>query len=78
MFLLAADNDELVSADQLFGTAGLVGTPKASIEMATEPCGHLSLFLGAEVLGRTWRRIAHWLGRDSAIATSHTAGKWNA
>jgi poly(3-hydroxyalkanoate) synthetase len=64
IFFLAADNDELVSADQLFGAARLVSTPKACIEMATEPCGHLSLFLGAEVLGGTWRRIADWLGQD--------------
>ncbi|MCR6732724.1 MAG: alpha/beta fold hydrolase [Afipia sp.] len=69
MFLLAADNDELVSADQLFGTARLVSTPKACIEMVREPCGHLSLFLGAEVLGGTWRRIAHWLGQN--MATPH-------
>jgi poly(3-hydroxyalkanoate) synthetase len=64
IFLLAADNDELVSVDQLFGTARLVSTPKAFIEMATEPCGHLSLFLGAQVLGGTWRRIADWLGQN--------------
>lgn len=71
MFLLAADNDELVSADQLFGTARLVGTPKAFIEIATEPCRHLSLFLGAGVLGGTWRRIAYWLCQDPATATPH-------
>jgi hypothetical protein len=45
--------------------------------MATEPCGHLSLFLGAGLLGGTWRRIAHWLGQDAAIATAHTAEKRN-
>ena len=64
IFLLAADNDELVSVDQLFGTARLVSTPKALIEIATESCGHLSLFLGAKVLEGTWRRIADWLGQD--------------
>jgi poly(3-hydroxyalkanoate) synthetase len=64
MFLLAAGDDKLVSADQLFETARLVSTPKAFLEMATEPCGHLSLFLGADVLGGTWRKIAHWLNSD--------------
>lgn len=69
MFLLAAGNDEVVSADQLFETARLVSTPKAFLEMATEPCGHLSLFIGAKVLGGTWRKIAHWLGHD--LKTAH-------
>jgi poly(3-hydroxyalkanoate) synthetase len=72
IFLLAADNDELVSVDQLFGIARLISTPKAFIEMATEPCGHLSLFLGAKVLDGTWRRIADWLAQNPAT-TPHPA-----
>ena len=68
MFLLAAHDDEVVARDQLFATADLVGTPSTAIEMATEPCGHLSLFLGARTIEGAWRRIAHWLSRDSAFA----------
>lgn len=64
LFLLAARDDELVSPDQLLATAGLVGTPKHAIETAIEPCGHLSLFLGAETLLHTWPKIAHWLNGD--------------
>ncbi len=64
VFLLAARDDELIAVDQLFATAHLIGTPKAHIEMVTEPCGHLSLFLGAKTLCETWQRIACWLGRD--------------
>jgi poly(3-hydroxyalkanoate) synthetase len=60
-FLLAARDDELVSANQLLATAGRIGTPRKNIEMALEPCSHLSLFLGAATLGRTWPRIARWL-----------------
>jgi poly(3-hydroxyalkanoate) synthetase len=62
IFLLGARDDELVAPEQLFATAKRVGTPKEHIEMATEPCGHLSLFLGAETMKRSWVRIAEWLG----------------
>jgi poly(3-hydroxyalkanoate) synthetase len=63
IFLLAARDDELISVDQLFATAKRVGTSRGAIETMTEPCGHLSLFLGAETLHRAWPRIAHWLAR---------------
>jgi poly(3-hydroxyalkanoate) synthetase len=62
IFLLAASNDEIVSVDQLFATARLVGTPAELLEKMTEPCGHLSLFLGSKALGGAWRKISHWLG----------------
>ena len=60
--------DEIVAPGQLFATARLVGTPPTAIEMVTEPCGHLSLFLGARTIDGAWRRIADWLKRDMAIA----------
>jgi poly(3-hydroxyalkanoate) synthetase len=64
IFLLGAEDDNLVAPDQLFATGNRVGTPKSHIEMATEPCGHLSLFLGAETIKRSWTRIACWLGEE--------------
>ena len=60
-FLFAARDDELVAADQLFATTDCIGTPRAQIETAIEPCGHLSLFLGACTLSNSWARIARWL-----------------
>jgi len=62
IFLLGAEDDEIVAPEQLFATANRVGTPRPHIETATEPCGHLSLFLGAETMKRSWPRIARWLG----------------
>jgi poly(3-hydroxybutyrate) depolymerase len=62
IFLLGAADDEIVAPEQLFATAYRVGTPRQYIETATEPCGHLSLFLGAETMKRSWPRIARWLG----------------
>lgn len=63
MFLLAARDDELVAPEQLFAAARLVATPARDIEMATEPCRHLGLFMGAQTLQRAWPRVVHWLGR---------------
>jgi poly(3-hydroxyalkanoate) synthetase len=62
IFLLGAGDDEIVAPEQLFATAGHVGTPKQRIETATEPCGHLGLFLGAGTIRNAWPRIARWLG----------------
>ena len=64
IFLLAAGNDEIVPAGQLFAAARLVGTPAEHLVKMTEPCGHLSLFLGAVVLDEAWRNIAGWLDHD--------------
>src|SRR5216683_48881 len=64
IFLLAARNDEVVSVDQLFATARLVGTPAELLEQMTEPCGHLSLFLGSKALDGSWRKISRWLSSE--------------
>jgi len=64
IFLLGARDDELIAPEQLFATARRVGTPKQHIETATEPCGHLSLFIGAETIKCSWVRIADWLRAD--------------
>jgi poly(3-hydroxyalkanoate) synthetase len=61
--LLAGSNDEVVSVDQLFAVARLVGTPREHLMKMIEPCGHLSLYLGAEALSRAWPNIARWLMR---------------
>ncbi len=62
--LLAGSRDEIVSADQLYAEARMVGTPAEQLEKQTEPSGELSLYLGASDLDGAWRRIAHWLVQD--------------
>ena len=64
VFLLAGADDIVVPRDQAFATARLLGTPPAWLERACEPCGHLSLFMGRNVLGHSWRRVARWLQAD--------------
>ncbi|MGA9088188.1 MAG: alpha/beta fold hydrolase [Bradyrhizobium sp.] len=62
--LLAASDDEVVSVEQLFAVARLIGTPAEHLVKMTEPGGHLSLFLGTDVLGGAWREIVRWLRHD--------------
>jgi poly(3-hydroxyalkanoate) synthetase len=64
VFLLAAADDVVVPLDQAFATAGLLGTPPACVERASEPCGHLGLFMGCKTLSNSWHRIARWLEAD--------------
>jgi poly(3-hydroxyalkanoate) synthetase len=64
IFLLGARDDEIVAPEQLFATANRIGTPKERVVTVSEPCGHLSLFLGAETVKGTWARIACWLRQE--------------
>ncbi|AMN38481.1 alpha/beta fold hydrolase [Rhodoplanes sp. Z2-YC6860] len=66
--LLAATFDEIVNEQQMFAVARLVGTAAADLIELKEPCGHLSLFIGAKTLDRAWPRIARWLNHDSTLA----------
>jgi poly(3-hydroxyalkanoate) synthetase len=61
VFLLAAERDNVVPLDQALATARLLGTPPQWLEQASEPCGHLGLFMGRESLTRSWRQIVRWL-----------------
>ena len=61
LFLLAAQHDDLVAAEQVFATEHLVGTPPRHLRKAMAPGEHLSLFMGRRNLLTTWREIAHWL-----------------
>lgn len=64
VFLLAAAQDEVVSAGQAMATAALLGTPRAFIACETAPSAHLGLFMGRRTLAGPWRRIARWLRDD--------------
>jgi poly(3-hydroxyalkanoate) synthetase len=66
--LLAGRDDEIVNPQQVFAAARLVGTPAAQIIKLEQPCGHLSLFMGAKTLAHPWPRIARWLNSNEALA----------
>jgi poly(3-hydroxyalkanoate) synthetase len=61
LFLLAAQDDEIVAAEQVFAAERLVGTSRDAIAKSTAPCGHLGLFMGRKILSDTWPAIATWL-----------------
>jgi poly(3-hydroxyalkanoate) synthetase len=69
VFLLAGENDIVVPRDQAFATVRLLGTQPAWLERASEPCDHLSLFMGRKVLSHSWRRITQWLQADIGDVT---------
>lgn len=68
VYLLAAEDDEVIAPAQLFAAARLVSTPRDQIEMKTVDCGHLGLFMGAQIVAGAWRDIAAWLASDRDVA----------
>ncbi len=67
IFVLAAADDEIVSAPQATAVARLCPNAEATVRIA--PGKHLSLFMGRDTLAGAWREIAGWL-RDHASATA--------
>jgi len=72
LYLLAAQDDELIAPDQLLATRDLIGTPRQNIHAETVEGGHLGLFLSARNLATVWPRVAHWLaGGERAAVLRH-------
>jgi polyhydroxyalkanoate depolymerase len=65
--LLAGRDDDLVAVGQILGATRHIATPKSEIKSIIEPCGHHSLFLGANTLRQAWPRIARWLAGNHDI-----------
>ena len=61
LFLLAAQDDDVVAPEQIFATEHLVGCEPRALERAVARGGHLGLFMGRETLAHTWPDIARWL-----------------
>ncbi len=61
IYLLAGSADEVVTAEQLFAVARLVGTQPAYFRKEIAPSNHLGLFMGKRTLEEYWPRIAAWL-----------------
>jgi poly(3-hydroxybutyrate) depolymerase len=61
LFLLTAQNDDVVAPEQIFATEHLVGSQTRVLEKAVAPGGHLGLFMGRKILAHTWPDIARWL-----------------
>jgi poly(3-hydroxybutyrate) depolymerase len=61
LFLLAAQDDDVVAPEQIFATERLVDSEQCTIEKALAPGGHLGLFMGKQNLTQVWPIIARWL-----------------
>lgn len=64
MYLLAGSDDEVVTPEQLFALAPLVGTPPQHLRHEVAPSNHLGLFMGKRTLEEYWPRIADWLNAE--------------
>jgi poly(3-hydroxybutyrate) depolymerase len=63
VYLLAGAADDITTPEQVFDAEKYLGTPKARIEKALVPGGHIGLFMGANTLKTAWPPIARWVAR---------------
>ncbi len=60
-YLLAGEDDDITTKEQVFGAAELLGTPREKIVSELAPGGHIGLFMGSRTLKENWARIGHWI-----------------
>jgi poly(3-hydroxyalkanoate) synthetase len=65
VLLLAASDDEIVPARQIFAAAKCFSASPAPV-LISAPGPHLGLFLGQRTMTETWPVVADWLGGDTA------------
>lgn len=61
VYLLAGEDDDITTPEQVFAAAGLVGTDGALITRRLVPGGHIGLFMGRRTLGDVWPGITRWI-----------------
>jgi poly(3-hydroxyalkanoate) synthetase len=61
VFLLAAQDDELISPPQLFAAERLVGTAPSKLRKLVVPGRHVGLFMGKTVLEKAWPKIVQFI-----------------
>ena len=70
LYLLAGEQDDITTKEQVFNAAALVGTPGRDVVKKLVPGGHIGLFMGARTLAEAWPGIGAWIAAQdrSAIA----------
>ncbi|MFD1332983.1 alpha/beta fold hydrolase [Methylopila musalis] len=63
VYLLAGENDDITTPEQVFAARGLVGTAPDDVTERLVPGGHIGLFMGRRTLAETWPDIARWIER---------------
>lgn len=66
VYLLAGEQDDITTKEQVFAAEGLLGTSKDKIEMMLVPGGHIGLFMGTRTLKETWPKISGWILQQGA------------
>lgn len=61
VYLLAGEEDDITTREQVFAAAALVGTPPGRIAQQLVPGGHIGLFMGSRTLRETWPAITRWI-----------------
>ncbi len=61
LYLLAGEDDDITTREQVFNAAGLVGTPPHEVIKQLVPGGHIGLFMGSRTLRDAWPKIASWI-----------------
>ena len=61
LYLLAGEQDDITTREQVFAAAHLVGTPHSAIVTRMAPGGHIGLFMGSRTLAEAWPAIGHWM-----------------
>jgi poly(3-hydroxybutyrate) depolymerase len=70
VYLLAGAADDITTREQVFDAEKYLGTPKARIEKALVPGGHIGLFMGASTLKTAWPTIARWIAQSGENGAS--------
>lgn len=61
VYLLAGEQDDITTPEQVFNAASLLGSAPAGIERKLVPGGHIGLFMGANTLREAWPVIGQWI-----------------
>jgi polyhydroxyalkanoate depolymerase len=61
VYLLAGEDDDITSKEQVFDAEKYLGTPKGRIKRKLVPGGHIGMFMGSRTLRETWPAIARWI-----------------
>ncbi|MEC5217566.1 poly(3-hydroxybutyrate) depolymerase [Actimicrobium sp. GrIS 1.19] len=72
VYLLAGEDDDITTREQVFDAEKYLGTPSENIVKTLAAGGHIGLFMGAKTLKECWPGIARWILADGLTAAHDT------
>lgn len=61
VYLLAGEEDDITTKEQVFDADKYLGTPPSDIVRKLASGGHIGLFMGTKTLAECWPEIARWI-----------------